>query len=102
MKTTTIDTMAYGLAAAIVGSGIIAAVAYLTIVPLGELLMYVLTVLLPIVAFLFGVGLISAGTWNTITSLINGRGTFGRRVRRWVEKLERNPHATPDPWATKA
>lgn len=97
------DNIAWSLAALIAGGGLVAAVLYLTAIPLGELLTYALTFLLPIAALGLGLGLIGTGTWVTLKSLVSGRGQFGTRVKHWVETLERDPNARPDdPWAAQA
>ena len=98
----TIDSVAYSIALMIAGGGLIATVAYLTIIPLSELALYFVAVLLPIMAILVGTGFVSAGTLNMMRVAVSGRDGFGDRVRQWVRKLEDDPNAAPDPWAQPA
>lgn len=87
-----VNTMAYTLAALVVGGGIIGAVLYFTVVPLAELLNIFLMIILPIAALGMAVGLISAAGFNQFKN-----GTmitqFLERLKSHRETLAANPAA---------
>ena len=89
------NRLAFSIASFVLGGGIIAAVMAFTIIPLSDLFAWAVVVLLPILALAFGVGLISKSTWDMLKAA-GGSSSFGKRVRHWVDELERNPNARPD------
>ena len=89
------NRLAFSIASFVLGGGVIAAVLAFTVVPLSDLFAWAVVVLLPILALAFGVGLISKSTWDMLKAA-GGSSSFGKRVKHWVDELERNPNARPD------
>lgn len=89
------NRLAFSIASFVLGGGIIAAVLAFTVVPLSELFAWAVMVLLPILAIGLGTGLVSKSTWDMLRAATQD-SNFGKRVKHWVDELERNPEARPD------
>ena len=82
----TFNTLALSMASIVIGFGIIGSVVWLTIVPIMDLLQWVVLVLLPIAALAVGVGLISGGTLRSVTAILTSE-SFTGRVRKHLKTL---------------
>ncbi len=88
------NNAASGLAAMLVGLGLLGTVLYFTVVPLLDLAIFALYWILPLVAIAAALGLISIGTVNSFKAMFTS-GAFKERVDHWMTKLDEDPEAHP-------
>tara|TARA_Y100000034_G_scaffold100229_1_gene123444 strand:- start:99 stop:392 length:294 start_codon:yes stop_codon:yes gene_type:complete len=90
----TAERVAFGIASWIIGASIIGFVIYITVVPLMDLFVFFLYWLLPLAAIGMGLGLVSAGTLQTIRAFLTSEG-MSQRIRKYVRILREDPEAQP-------